>query len=177
MNALARLVGAVLRSRYGLAAVLILLVVGAVGTGALINRGAPGEPNDGQLPPIVTADPSAGDDGLSSPDPVTTLAPVAGAGPSQRALWFARAWLRRDEAAEAWRSGLRPHSTADLTERMALADPVSVPVAKPAGDTAVAPLNDTLVEVTVPTDTGELKLRLVTAGGKWLVDGVDWEPR
>jgi hypothetical protein len=31
------------------------------------------------------------------------------------------------------------------------------------------------VEVTLPVDSGTVRLRLLSTNGRWLVDGVDWE--
>jgi hypothetical protein len=68
-----------------------------------------------------------------------------------------------------------PHSTEDLTERLAESDPGGVPADRITGDLLMIPRGAEYVEVAVPLDSGRLLLRLIAPEGRWLVDGVDWE--
>ncbi|GAB3951222.1 hypothetical protein GCM10027614_52860 [Micromonospora vulcania] len=66
-------------------------------------------------------------------------------------------------------------STPALTEKLAGADPGGVPAEEVTGPQAVRSRTETFVEVSLPLDTGRLRLELVAAEGGWLVDVVDWE--
>ncbi|HWH00732.1 MAG TPA: hypothetical protein VNV66_15775 [Pilimelia sp.] len=172
-----------LRSRYAVAALLALLVLGAVGVARL----AAPPPDDpvgvvtAPKGPITTVHPTVGDDGVvgtpsatrgsGSPTPaVDTAAPRAAA----RA--FADAWLlHRGVTGDQWRAGLRPHATTDLMDRLANTDPARVPAERIVGALTAVAHGATFVEVAVPVDSGRLVLRVLAVEGRWLVDGVDWE--
>lgn len=171
-----------LRSRYGLALVLAVIVVGVL-AGAKVFAGN-GDGNDtppgviaGTQEPITTVDPTAGDDGVEGPE--ETASPVVKPGtpdPVTVARAFATAWLHhRGVTAKAWHDGLVPHATAALADKLAGVQPESVPADELTGEPTQVPQADSLVEVTFPVDSGTLKLRLVAPDGKWLVDGVDWD--
>jgi hypothetical protein len=178
-RAVERTVGLILGSRYGLAALLAVVVVGVLGSARLVAGPSGAEPTTiGAAPdrPITTVDPTAGDDGLSSPE--SPPAPVTSPGtakPLDVAEAFVAAWLHHDVAADEWRAALLPHSTADLTDRLADADPAGVPADRITGDLVVIPRGTDYVEIAAPLDSGRLVLRLIAPDGHWLVDGVDWE--
>jgi hypothetical protein len=178
------IVNRVFRSRYGLALLLTVVVVSIVGSAQLLDAPAdqeeavvvppPAPPAAGS--PSPTVDPSAGDDGVVSskapPEPVTK---PGTAKPIDVARAFAQAWLHhRDVTADEWRAALLPHSTAELSEKLADTDPAGVPADRITGELALIPHGKTFVEVTVPVDGGQLRLRLISPEGRWLVDGVDW---
>jgi hypothetical protein len=170
----------VLRSRYGLAALLAVVVVAVLASSRLVVGPSGAEqPTVVGAPerPITTVDPTAGDDGLTSPEPPPAPASSPGtAKPLAVARAFASAWVRhRDVDAEEWRAGMLPHSTEDLTERLAESDPGGVPADRITGDPLMIPRGAEYVEVAVPLDSGRLLLRLIAPDGRWLVDGVDWE--
>jgi hypothetical protein len=172
------LVTRVLRSRLGLAALLAVVVVAVLGSAKLAAGPTDGAPTvSAPRQPIETADPHAGDDGLTSPEPPP--GPATGPGtakPMAVARAFASAWLRhRDVSADEWQAGLLPHATEDLTQRLEGVDPAGVPADRITGDLTLIPRGTDFVEVTVPVDSGRLLLRLIAPEGRWLVDGVDWE--
>jgi hypothetical protein len=70
-----------------------------------------------------------------------------------------------------------PYSTGALAEKLTDVDPAGVPADRLTGEPAIIPQTESLVEVTIPVDTGRLRLQLVAPDGRWLVDGVDWERR
>jgi hypothetical protein len=176
------LIGArIFRSRYGVAFLLVLIVVGIVGSAKLI--GTPAGQNTGVLPRApepaytTTVNPTAGDDGVvSSKPPPSPVTSPGTARPIAVARAFTLAWLHhRGVTAEQWRAGLLPHSTQALTGRLADTDPGGVPADRITGDPELIPRGEAFVEVAVPVDSGRLLLRLIAPEGRWLVDGVDWE--
>jgi len=172
-------VGLVLRSRVGVAALIAIVVIGVLGSARLVGGPSGAEPTTiGPAPdqPITTVDPTAGDDGLTAPESPPQPATSPGtAKPLDVAEAFVAAWLHHDVAAEDWRAALLPHSTEDLTDRLADADPAGVPANRLTGDLVVIPRGTDYVEIAAPLDSGRLVLRLVAPDGHWLVDGVDWE--
>jgi len=177
-RALDLIISRVFRSRYGVALLLAVIVVGIVGSAKLV--GTP--TGQGVLvpppsQPSETIDPTAGDDGVVTPKPVPS--PVTSPGtakPIAVARAFTLAWLRhRDVSADQWRAALLPHSTESLSDRLADADPGSVPADRITGDLELIPRGKAFVEITIPVDSGRLRLRLIAPEGRWLVDGVDWE--
>ncbi|GGK11925.1 hypothetical protein GCM10010124_00680 [Pilimelia terevasa] len=169
-----QLAARLLRSRYGIAACLAAVVVGVLATTSFV------APADDLTPepavaPITTVHPSVGDDGESAP-PTPTLAALPGASPPDAvARRFAAAWLSGARTPAGWQGRLGPLVTADLADRLADADPGSVPATALADGGGVTALGAELAEATVPTAAGLLRLRLRAADGRWLVDAVDWE--
>ncbi|WP_213453924.1 hypothetical protein [Rhizomonospora bruguierae] len=171
-----------LRSRYGVAVVLVVIVLavlaGAKMFGSGSDRRTPPGLATGTQAPITTVDPSTGDDGVDEAG--TTPSPVVKAGtpePVTVARAFAVAWLHhRGVTAKAWHDALIPHSTPILADKLAGVEPETVPADQMIGEPTQVPEADTLVEVAFPVDSGTLRLRLIAPDGKWLVDGVDWEP-
>ncbi|MEQ4305332.1 hypothetical protein ABNF97_28795 [Plantactinospora sp. B6F1] len=169
-----------LRSRLGIAVAIAVVVVGIVGAARLVAGPGNDRPTliGGTPGPINVTDPEAGDDGLTvTTEPSPRTSPGAPE-PAAVARSFATAWLdHRDVAAAEWHEGLRPLATETLAEQLTGVDPVTVPADRITGDLLVVPLNDSLVEVVVPVDSGELRLGLVAHQGRWRVDTVDWQRR
>ncbi|MFG1675655.1 hypothetical protein [Micromonospora sp. NPDC049282] len=170
----------VLRSRLGVALVIAVLVFGVIGSARLVS--GPGDPGAGvavrPTQPISTADPEAGEDGVLS-SPPAAVAPKTRPGeqtPEQVADRFTTAWLTGPgSAADAWQARLRPLCTPALVEKMTGADPETVPARRAAGPPTLRPRTESFVEVSIPLDSGTLRLELVAPDGPWLVDAVDWE--
>jgi hypothetical protein len=175
MRVVARLLG----TRYGIALVLGLLVLGIIGVAQLVGGRQP----DGGLrsgPDIgvtVNPNPSAGDDGESTPLPESTPVTSPGApGPETIATSFASAWVNHAGATpERWLARLKPYMTTTLRESLTGVDPAGVPADRVTGAAKVIPRSEEFVEVTVPVDSGVLRLRLIATAGLWLVDDIDWE--
>ncbi|MET8201187.1 hypothetical protein ABZX58_17105 [Micromonospora taraxaci] len=168
-----------LRSRLGVALVIAVLVFGVLGAARLVS--GPLDPTDGLSSrpnkPITTVDPTTGDDGVLSneapPSPVTS--PGART-PEQTADRFAKAWLGRPGmTTEEWQAGLRPLSTPALSEKLAGAEPETVPAEQVTGPPTMRERTETFVELLLPLDNGRLRLELVTSDKGWMVDVVDWE--
>lgn len=169
----------VLRSRYGLALVLAGIVLFILAGARLLGGDANdatrlGSPDDGR--PTATVDPTAGDDGMASPpSPQQPVTSPGTAKPQAVAEAFAAAWLHHQVSEQAWYAALLPHSTPDLATKLSDVDPAGVPADRITGEPTLVPRGATFVEVSFPVDTGVLRLRLIAPGGRWLVDGVDWE--
>lgn len=169
----------VLRSRWGLAVVLAVVVLAVVGLGRVFT--GPGTQtaldDTGSPAPIVQSTEAHGDDSVISPAPPP--APVTSPGtaaPDAVAYAFASAWVdHRNVTAEKWYGRLLPHATATLAEQLAGVDPAAVPADRIDGRPTIVPLGNGLVDATVNADSGQLRLRLVAPEGRWLVDSVDWE--
>ncbi|MFY1634678.1 hypothetical protein ACN27F_15600 [Solwaraspora sp. WMMB335] len=169
----------VFRSRIGLAALLLVVVVSVVGVGRVVGVSGPsaraplGDPGP---QPALTIDPTAGDDGIQSvappPDPVVS---AGGDDPQAVAQAFAGAWIQRRLSAGQWHAGLVPYATEELAAKLDGVDPLDVPAERITGDPELIPYATNLVEVVIEVDSGKLRLRLTGPDGRWLVDGVDWE--
>lgn len=179
-RALEFLVTRALRSRLGVAVVLAVVILGIVAGARLLSGPGGGGTGltTGTDAPITTVDPTAGDDGALDTGPPPT--PTVGAGkprPEAVAQAFATAWLaHQGVTAEQWHAKLRPHATEALLEKLAGVDPTQVPADRLTGEPVLVPQGEGLVEVTLPVDSGELRLELVVRdGGRWLTDTVDWK--
>jgi hypothetical protein len=173
-----------LRSRVGVAIVLLVVVFGVIGVARVMSGPADdagpylGAPDR----PVSTVNPTEGDDGVveSAPgtdptaEPVVTVDPGTPR-PEDVARAFASAWLDQDATPKRWHAHLLPHMTPALAEKLDGVDPVIVPADRLTGPATVIPRGEQFLEVVFPVDTGKLRLRLVAPGGRWLVDGVDWE--
>ncbi|GGJ97363.1 hypothetical protein GCM10010123_29210 [Pilimelia anulata] len=176
MRVTGRLLVGFLRSRYGVALALAVVVVGILATTSLLAPPRQDASTGPPVDPIPTVHPTVGDDGEKAP-PAPRLAALPGASPPERvARTFAATWLTGPREPAGWRDRLRPMMTAGLAEKFADADPASVPATALGGAATVTALNEYLAEAAVPTRRGQLKLRLLADGGRWLVDAVDWEP-
>ena len=155
MRPVLRLLG----TRYGIALLLVLLVLGAVG----IFRSVAGRYQGGPLaaPAVVDTSPSAagstlGDD--SVPSPQSPAPPITSPG-----------------AGAQWRQGFAKYVTAALLDKLKDTDPAGVPASRTTGPVTLHNRATTFVEAVVPVDSGTLTLRLLATNGRWQVDGVDWE--
>lgn len=168
-----------LRSRLGVALVIAVIVLGVLGTARLIS--GPFDPAGGlssrPKQPITTVDPTTGNDGvLNTAAPQLPVTSPGARTPEQTADRFATAWLGRPGmTTEEWQAGLRPLSTPTLTEKLAGAEPESVPAEKVIGPPTMRERTETFVEMLLPLDAGRLRLELVTSDKGWLVDVLDWE--
>lgn len=169
-----------LTTRYGIALVLLVLVVGIAGGARLVTGGSTAGglvagPAAG--PSHSSIDPTAGDDSVPTPEsPAPPVTSPGAAEPGQVATDFTRAWLHHDGvSAEQWRAGLARYATAALLDKLTGVDPAGVPAQRMTGPVVVHSRGATFVEAVVPVDSGSVRLRLLATGGRWLVDGVDWE--
>lgn len=180
MRRVAQLVArGLLRSRVGVALVLAVVVLGVVGTAKLVSDSAGAAPGLNGAPdqPILTVSATIANDGLAAPEP--TPSPKISPGtavPATVAKAFGRAWVNhRDVTAEQWYTGLLPHCTESLAEKLAGVDPAGVPADRLTGEPVLIPYADQIVDATIQVDSGVLRLRLTAIEGRWLVDGIDWE--
>ena len=179
MRPVLRLLG----TRYGLALVLLLVVLSVVGIARAVNGGRPGgRTGVVQVPTDTTVEvaPTTGDDGSAAS---SSVAPSTG--PTSRrpgspaaetvAATFTRNWLNHTGVdSAAWLARMRPQMTPALADKLAGADPAGVPASRMTGTVTMTNHDPTFVEATVPVDSGTVQLRLLLTDGVWLVDGVDW---
>src|SRR2546421_7912384 len=177
MRPVLRLLG----TRYGIALVLTLLVLGAVGiarsfTGTYQNAplaGPAAEPSHSSN----SVAPTAGNDSVPTPEsPPPPVTSPGAAPPEQVAADFTRAWLKHDGVTAAqWRQSFARYATPALLDKLKDTDPAGVPAKRTTGPVTLQNRAATFVEAIVPVDSGTLRLRLLATNGRWLVDGVDWE--
>ncbi|ASW57024.1 hypothetical protein [Plantactinospora sp. KBS50] len=176
-RAIGFLITRALRSRLGAAVALAVVVVGILGAARLVTGpdsrpAVVGQPHR----PITTVNPTAGDDGLSGDaGPATPRVSPGAERPEVVARAFAAAWLERDRSAAGWQAALAPRSTPALAQRLSGVDPAGVPAQRITGEPVLTPQTADLAEVSLPVDTGTLRLQLVGDGGVWRVDEIDWE--
>jgi hypothetical protein len=167
----------VLGTRYGLAALLAVVVLAVVGGARLLGGPGAGSAGPPPGPPEVAVQVSGADDGeagpLPSPSPVTSPGAAA---PERVAAAFASAWLdHRNVTEDRWLARLRPHATQSLADKLTGVDPAGVPAERVTGALRLLPRGESFVEAIVPVDSGTLRLLLIATDGRWFVDGVDWE--
>jgi hypothetical protein len=166
------------RSRWGIAVVIAVLVLGVVGVGRIVTGGADRDPllNNPTPAPTVSIDPKNDDSIIVSEPPVSPSTSPGTAAPEAVAYAFASAWVdHRGVSAKKWYDGLLPHASKDLAGKLSGVDPAGVPADRIVGRPVLVPVGDGLIDAVVTVDNGKLRLRLVAPDGRWLVDGVDWE--
>jgi hypothetical protein len=175
MRPILRLLG----TRYGIALMLALLVLGVVG----IVRGVAGSYRQTLGAAVESPrssssiDPTAGNDSLLTPEsPAPPVTSPGAAEPAAVAADFIRAWLAHDGVApEQWRAGFAKYATPALRDKLKDTDPAGVPAQRTAGPVVLQNRSAAFVEASMRLDSGTVRLRLLATNGRWLVDGVDWE--
>ena len=168
------------RSRWGVAIVIVVLVLAVVGIGRLFAGDSSQLPlTDSISPaPTVSIDPSHDDDGVIVNDelpPSPTTSPGT-AKPEAVAYAFASAWVdHKNVSAKVWHDGLVPNATKDLSGELDGVDPADVPADRVIGRPALTPVGEGQLDAVISVDSGTLSLELVAPEGRWLVDSVDWD--
>ncbi|WP_238008709.1 hypothetical protein KZZ52_03240 [Dactylosporangium sp. AC04546] len=177
MRTVLRLLG----SRYGIALVLVVVVVAVVGFGRTVFRDRESRSGSDAFGPTVapvetTPDPynSLGDDSVVEPSAAPSLSKGA-ADAGSVATRFANAWLRKPgQSGEQWRAGLKPDASTDLMAELAETDPSDVPASNITGPAVLENLGaDTRARF--PADGGTIVLGLQVINGRWQVTSLDWE--
>lgn len=167
----------IFRSRWGVAVVIVGIVVAVVGIGRLLSDGNNSGASLGsvsQAPPI-SLDPNDDDSVIDSGPPPSPSTNPGKAKPEAVAYAFASAWANhKNTTPKAWRDRLVPNSTKNLADELSGVDPVRVPADRVVGRPNLVPVSETVVNAVVTMDSGKLNLRLVAPDGTWLVDGIDW---
>jgi hypothetical protein len=171
----------VLGTRYGIALILTLIVLGVVGVtrtflGTTTEDDRQGPVIETSATPVATG-PTLGDDSEieTSERPPQPSVSAGAASAEAVAERFLTAWLKHTGVtAEQWRAGLGPHASQALLAKLKQTDPAGVPADRITGQLRVDRREAALVQVTVPVDSGTVTLRVLAIGGRWQVDGVDW---
>jgi len=162
-----------LGARGTVAVALVVVVLALVGIGRLVGGSAPtGVVGSGDRAATPTVDPSDVDDGevgTTPTPPGNDTVVLAAAGD------FTTAWLRRDLSAAAWHTGISRLATEVLAASLQGVDPKGVPARRITGAATLALRTEGFAQVTVPVDTGTVRLNLVQSDGRWLVNAIDWE--
>jgi hypothetical protein len=169
----------IFRSRWGVAIVLVVLVLAVVALARLFASGKNDNPvvgGAGSPATVVSVNPSEDDGDISSEAPPTPSTGPGKAQPEAVAYAFASAWVDKKASGKTWRDQLLPNSTQKLADELKGVDPASVPADRLIGRPTVAAVNSNLVTAVVTMDSGKLSLRLTAPDGQWLVDGIDWDP-
>ncbi|GAA2613950.1 hypothetical protein GCM10010399_51060 [Dactylosporangium fulvum] len=179
MRTVLRLLG----TRYGIALVLVVIVLAVVGFGRTIfDSRTDGPPNDALGPTVApvetTPDPfsSVGDDSVDD-EPGSVAPSLSKDAPDATtvATRFANAWLRKPgQSGDQWRAGLKPHASAELMTELAETDPNDVPASAITGPVAMENFGQD-VTARFPADGGTIVLELQIVNGRWQVTGLDWE--
>ncbi|WP_327006658.1 hypothetical protein OHA72_04900 [Dactylosporangium sp. NBC_01737] len=179
MRTVLRLLG----TRYGIAMVLIVVVLVVVGFGRTVFTEGD-QPNNDALGPTVapataaSPDPfsSLGDDGFQ--DDQASVAPSLSKGAADAnavATRFGKAWIRKAGiTGEQWRAGLKPDASSELMEDLADTDPNDVPTATITGPVVLESFGQ-VATAKVPADGGTIVLQLEALNGRWQVTSLDWE--
>ncbi|MGK5679615.1 hypothetical protein [Actinoplanes sp. URMC 104] len=169
----------IFRSRWGVAVVLAVIVLGIIGLARLLSDGDDSRPSLGTASPgtTVSADPKEDDSVVNDTEPPPSPSTRPGrAQPEAVAYAFASAWADHQKVTpNAWRDRLLPNSTRKLAGELEGVDPADVPAGRVTGRPSLVPVSATVVNAVVTMDTGKLNLRLVSPDGHWRVDGIDWE--
>jgi len=173
------LLNRIFRSRWGIALVLAVLVLAAVGIGRLFH-GSDSPPRlSGTVSagPSISIDPSDNDSALNTAPPPTPSTFPGAAEPEAVAYAFASAWVdHANVSKKTWFDGIIPNATQHLAGQLDKTDPADVPASRVLGRPSLVPVGDGLVDAVVTCDSGKLTLRLVAPARHWLVDGIDWAP-
>lgn len=168
----------IFRSRWGVALVIVAIVVAVVGIGRLLSDGNTNTPSLGAVSPapLVSIDPKDDDSVIDSGPPPSPSTSPGKAQPEAVAYAFASAWANHQNVTpKTWRDRLLPNATKNLANELNGVDPAGVPADRVLGRPSLIPVSDTVVNAVVTMDSGKLNLRLVAPDGHWLVDGIDWD--
>ncbi|ATY17230.1 hypothetical protein CU254_42345 (plasmid) [Amycolatopsis sp. AA4] len=92
------------------------------------------------------------------------------------ALQWAQRWLRPAEGVQSgqWIAGLQPLSTPEAVTQLRTVDPQNVDSTRITGPAAIHSAMPDDITVDVPTDAVTVRVVVVRAEGRWLVNG--WNP-
>jgi hypothetical protein len=169
----------IFRSRWGIGAIILIIVLAVVGLGRVFSNGDSAAPvlTNPSPAPAISADPSDDDSVLGSDPPPTPKTSPGRAQPEAVAYAFASAWVaHKNVTAKTWRDNLLPNTTTHLAGELSGVDPAGVPADRVIGRPSLDPISSTVVNAIVTMDSGKLSLRLIAPDGHWLVDGIDWDP-
>ncbi|MGX6603871.1 hypothetical protein ACWKSP_17250 [Micromonosporaceae bacterium Da 78-11] len=171
----------IFRSRWGVATVILLIVLAVVALGRLFADGSDSgnrpSLSTGSPAPAISIDPSDDDSVIDSGPPPSPSTSPGRAQPEAVAYAFASAWVdHKDVSPKTWRNQLLPNATKSLADELSGVDPAGVPADRVLGRPSLVPVSETVVTADVTMDSGKLSLRLIAPDGHWLVDGIDWAP-
>jgi cell division septation protein DedD len=168
----------IFRSRWGVAVILVVVVLAVVGLGRLLSGGDPSAPPlvASSPAPVISADPHDDDSVIDTAPPPSPTTSKGQAQPEAVAYAFASAWVdHQNVSPKTWRDRLLPNCTKTRGDELEGVDPAGVPADRVRGRPSLVPVSATLVNAVVTMDTGKLTLRMISPDGHWVVDGIDWD--
>ena len=168
----------IFRSRWGVAIILVVVVLAIVGLGRLLSGGDSSSPPlvASSPAPAVSVDPHDDDSVIDTAPPPRPTTSKGRAQPEAVAYAFASAWVDHSNVSpKKWRERLLPNSTKKLGDELEGVDPIGVPADRILGRPTLVPVSATVVNAIVTMDTGKLSLRMISPDGHWVVDGIDWQ--
>lgn len=163
----------ILGSRYGIAALLLLIVI-AVVTIANANSQTNPDGRTNQNGTVDNIEPGASDDGFVPPSPEPHASESSEEVLPQSAIAtaaaFAAAWVDTAEVtAQQWYDAVSQYAAPELQTQLKDVDPQQVPATKVEGEPVA-----TTTGVEIDTDQGLLVLRMSEENGNWYVAGIDF---
>lgn len=133
--------------------------------------------------PVATATASPAPATSLTPDPLPPPAPSPAPSPVQTsspssavpsdglrvAYSFVVAWARPKLRATEWRAGVNAYASPRLARLLAYTDPARVPAHTVRGPAVLSPGGAVAL---VPTDGGQVRVTLIRAGGRTVVDSI-----
>ncbi len=171
---------ALLMNRYGIAGLLVVIVLFVVVIARLSGHDLAPKPAANPPAEVTTTAPSAASP-TGSPAPNDGLPPTASRTVPNRAALLAtandcaKAWINhKDVTADQWWQAVTRYTTDSLTKKLKGVDPAGVPADRIIGSSEIGSHGSTWAEVDIPVDSGILRLRMITTAPGWQVDGIDW---
>lgn len=102
-------------------------------------------------------------------------APPNPAGLSEAQVW-AQQWVNHPPGTpkQQWMDRLRPHTTEEFLPVMDSVDPANVPATAVTGPPSAMESTATSMDVRLPTNSGDLKIQVISTPQGWRVAGYDW---
>lgn len=159
-----------LGSRYGIAAILLLVVIVVVGIARANGGPRQDESVSGSDSDIGTEDAGQPNDGVVTESDDEPEKPTLPDKAVDNASAFADEYIDTDRSAKAWRGAWDEYATQIVKDQLKDVDPEQVPINEIRDDPTVEGQT-----VRFPTDAGLLILRMKEQDGVWLVDGIDFD--
>ncbi|ADD40201.1 hypothetical protein [Stackebrandtia nassauensis] len=157
----------ILGSRYGIAAILLVVVIIVVGL-ARANGGTDSDTTVDGSDSMGTEDAGEPNDGVVTESDEESAESSLPKKAVDNATEFAKAYIKTDRSAKAWRADVGKNATQKVKDELKYIDPEVVPIKEITDDPSAEGQT-----VRFPTDAGLLILRMKVQDEVWLVDGID----
>lgn len=167
------------RTRALITLVVVVLALVLVGQIVSVGRGnqtaPPAPPRPAPAPKAPSAPPPSAP--APEPGPITAAGPPAPQEALRDAQGFMAGWVAHATAPTpgSWVAGMAPYTSPEYVGQLATIDPANVTAARLVGDPTVTRVDDAVVELDWPTDSGLIHLTLIHPTGPWQVNAVSGE--